>query len=122
MPYGPYKPCQAPRRSSPVPSSSTPYKEHYIYNQAKANRISIFQNTVIMSAPNDEFQPGTEGLETGTTADTVQNDYKSRPGQSEIRVVGDEAPIEDGINANSADSDAQLGSSRMCRPFTDKMY
>jgi hypothetical protein len=62
-----------------------------------------------MSAPNDDYQPGTEGLESGTTADTVQNDYKSRTGQSEIKVVGDDAPIEDGVDARTADSDAQLG-------------
>jgi hypothetical protein len=62
-----------------------------------------------MSAPNDDFQPGTDGLEGSTTADTVQNDYKSRTGQSEIPVVGDETSIEDPIDEASADSDAQLG-------------
>jgi hypothetical protein len=62
-----------------------------------------------MSAPNDEYQPGTEGVEGAHTADTNQNDYKSRPGQSEIPVVGDDAKIEAGINEATADSDAQLG-------------
>ena len=62
-----------------------------------------------MSAPADEYQPGDEGLEAAHTADTVQNDYKSRTGQSHIPVVGDETKVEDPINAATADSDAQLG-------------
>lgn len=60
-----------------------------------------------MSAPDSEYQPG--------TADATQNDYKSRTGQGEIPVVGDDAAIEDPINAQTADSDEQLG---MCSfPF-----
>lgn len=62
-----------------------------------------------MSAPNDDYQPGSEGIEGSTTADTMQNDYKSRTGQSEVPVVGDEARIEDPIDGNTADSDEQLG-------------
>ena len=37
------------------------------------------------------------------------DEYKSRPGQSEVPVVGDDAPIEDGVDAGTADSDEQLG-------------
>jgi hypothetical protein len=55
-----------------------------------------------MSAPQADYQ------EDSTTAPS-QNDYKSRPGQSEIKVVSDEADIEDPIDGNVADSDAQLG-------------
>ena len=65
-----------------------------------------------MSAPTDEYQPGTEGLEGGHTADTVQDDYKSRTGQSHIPVVSDNAGVEDPIDAGTADSDAQLGALR----------
>lgn len=61
------------------------------------------------TAPGDEYQPGTEGVETAHTSDTTQNDYKSRTGQSHIPVVGDESTIEDPIDANTADSDGQLG-------------
>ena len=56
-----------------------------------------------MSAPNDEYQPGSGG------GNTTQNDYKSRTGQNKIPVVGDETRIEDPIDENTADSDAQLG-------------
>lgn len=63
-----------------------------------------------MSAPNDEFQPGDVGVESAHTGDTTQNDYKSRTGQSEIPVVGDDAAIEGGVDRKTADSDAQLGS------------
>ncbi|KEF61396.1 uncharacterized protein A1O9_02962 [Exophiala aquamarina CBS 119918] len=61
-----------------------------------------------MSTPNDDYQPGTEGVEASHTADTTQNDYKSRTGQSHIPVVGDDSKIEDPIEANTADSDEQL--------------
>jgi hypothetical protein len=64
-----------------------------------------------MSAPNNEYQPSGEGVEGAHTADTTQNDYKSRTGQSQIPVVGDEARIEDPIDERTADSDAQLGMS-----------
>ncbi|KIW65378.1 hypothetical protein PV04_07643 [Phialophora macrospora] len=61
-----------------------------------------------MSAPNDEYRPSGEGVEGAHTTDTTQNDYKSRTGQSQIPVVGDEARIEDPIDERTADSDAQL--------------
>jgi hypothetical protein len=41
--------------------------------------------------------------------DVMDNDYKSRPGQSEIPVQGDDKPVEDPIDAETADSDEQLG-------------
>lgn len=61
------------------------------------------------TAPGDEYQPTSEGVEGSTTSDTLQNDYKSRTGQSHIPVQSDEAPIEDPIDPNSADSDETLG-------------
>jgi hypothetical protein len=69
---------------------------------------SVYQSNM-STAPGDEFQPGTEGIEAAHAADTTQNDYKSRTGQSHIPVVGDDSNIEDPINANTADSDDQLG-------------
>ncbi|EXJ87826.1 hypothetical protein A1O1_04753 [Capronia coronata CBS 617.96] len=60
------------------------------------------------TAPGDEYQPTTEGLEGSAGSDAVQNDYKSRTGQGVIPVQGDEAPVEDSIDANTADSDEQL--------------
>ncbi|KAL2433553.1 hypothetical protein ABEF95_005705 [Exophiala dermatitidis] len=57
----------------------------------------------------DEYQPGTEGLEGSTGPDTVDNDYKSRTGQKgQIPVQSDDAPVEDPMDANVADSDEQL--------------
>ena len=63
-----------------------------------------------MSAPTDDFQPTGEGLEQGTTADTLQDDYASRTGQKQapVPVQSDGDPIEDPIDANKADSDEQL--------------
>ncbi|KAF2716369.1 hypothetical protein K431DRAFT_307855 [Polychaeton citri CBS 116435] len=43
------------------------------------------------------------------SGDAVDNNYKSRTGQSHIPVQSDEAPIEDPIDADTADSDEQLG-------------
>ena len=66
-----------------------------------------------MSA-SDEYQPtgGVEGVEAPHTADSVDNDYKSRTGQSEIPVVSDTANIEEGIGSRADNnSDAQLGMS-----------
>ncbi|QIW95049.1 hypothetical protein AMS68_000567 [Peltaster fructicola] len=40
--------------------------------------------------------------------DAVDNDYKSRPGQSEIPVVADEKPVDDPIDPATADSDETL--------------
>lgn len=63
------------------------------------------------TAPGDDYQPADVGAEGGTTADTTQDDYKSRTGQGEIPVVGDSTNIEDPIDANTANSDEQLGES-----------
>jgi hypothetical protein len=42
----------------------------------------------------------------------MDNDYKSRTGQSEVPVQGDDKPVEDPINPETADSDEQLGKRR----------
>jgi hypothetical protein len=43
------------------------------------------------------------------TGNAVDNDYKSRTGQSEIPVQADEASVEATEYDNGGDSDAQLG-------------
>jgi hypothetical protein len=79
-----------------------------------------------MSAPDAEYQPVDAGAEGPNGADTTQDDYKSRTGQSAVPVVSDSANIEDPIDANTADSDAQLGEKPS--PYgamsfhTDKVY
>lgn len=68
-----------------------------------------------MSAPNDDFQPGSEGLEGPTSADTRQDDYVSRTGQKDhMPVQSDDNPVDDPIDANTADSDQQLGKCHLC--------
>lgn len=44
----------------------------------------------------------------------MDNDYKSRTGQSEIPVQADDKPVEDPIDPETADSDEQLGKARDC--------
>jgi hypothetical protein len=43
------------------------------------------------------------------TGDFQDNEYQSRTGQSEIPVQADDKPVEDPIDPDTADSDAQLG-------------
>jgi hypothetical protein len=43
----------------------------------------------------------------------MDNDYKSRTGQNEIPVQSDEKPVRDPIDAETADSDEQLGEERI---------
>jgi hypothetical protein len=43
------------------------------------------------------------------TGEVQDNDYKSRTGQNDIPVQSDDKPVEDPIDAETADSDAQLG-------------
>jgi hypothetical protein len=45
------------------------------------------------------------------TGDFQDNEYQSRTGQSEIPVQTDDKPVEDPIDPDTADSDAQLGMS-----------
>ncbi len=45
------------------------------------------------------------------SGDAVDNDYKSRTGQSHIPVQSDQAPVEDPIDPATADSDETLGMS-----------
>ena len=55
--------------------------------------------------------------------DSIDNDYQSRTGQSHIPVQRDDAPVEDPIDPDTADSDEQLGklacSSTHFRIWTD---
>jgi hypothetical protein len=43
------------------------------------------------------------------TGDVKTDDYKSRTGQYQVPVQSDDAPVEDPINARTADSDETLG-------------
>ena len=63
-----------------------------------------------MSAPNDDFQPGDEGVEGPSGTDTQQDDYTSRTGQKQapVPVQDDADPVDDPIDADVADSDQQL--------------
>ena len=47
------------------------------------------------------------------TGDVQDPEYKSRTGQSHIPVTDDNVPVEDPINAETADSDQQLGKPRL---------
>jgi hypothetical protein len=52
------------------------------------------------------------------TGEVQDNDYKSRTGQNEIPVQADDKPVEDPIDEETADSDAQLGTLQSIYSFT----
>ena len=66
-----------------------------------------------MSTTNEYSDSGAPGSE-GATLSTMDNGYASRTGQSQIPVQNDDAPVEDPIDAATADSDATL---RKCLCF-----
>lgn len=51
------------------------------------------------------------------TGEVQDNDYKSRTGQNEIPVQANDKPVEDPIDEETADSDAQLGSFQPIHPL-----
>lgn len=50
-----------------------------------------------------------------SSGDAMDNDYASRTGQSEIPVQKDDAPVEDPIDPDTADSDKTLGAPHVNR-------
>jgi hypothetical protein len=52
------------------------------------------------------------------TGDVVDDDYKSRTGQSAIPVQSDEAAVEATEYDNGGDSEQQLGTSHTCLLYT----
>jgi hypothetical protein len=67
-----------------------------------------------MSSADDQYENQHDAVTGDAPAgDAQDNDYVSRPGQKDgpIPVQSDNAPVDDPIDAGSADSDAQLGTS-----------
>ena len=63
-----------------------------------------------MSSADDQYEQQNDVTAGDVPAgDAVDNDYKSRTGQSHIPVQSDEAPVADPIDPNTADSDETLG-------------
>lgn len=64
----------------------------------------------IMSSADDQYEQKNDVTGGDIPAgDAVDNDYKSRTGQSHIPVQSDEAPVADPIDPATADSDETLG-------------
>ena len=61
-----------------------------------------------MSSATNEYSDSSAPGSEGATLSTMDNDYASRTGQSQIPVQKDDAPVEDPIDAATADSDAAL--------------
>ncbi|KAL8891220.1 MAG: hypothetical protein Q9205_000790 [Flavoplaca limonia] len=75
-----------------------------------------------MSSADDQYEqqndPTSGDVPSGVKGD---NDYTSRTGQYQIPVQKDEAPVNDPINPDTADSDATLGESELL-PFPSCGY
>lgn len=57
----------------------------------------------------DQYEQQNDFSSEGPAGDKMDNDYASRTGQSHIPVQKDDAPIDDPIDPETADSDEQLG-------------
>lgn len=63
-----------------------------------------------MSSADDQYEQQNDTTGGDVPAgDSIDNDYKSRTGQSHIPVQSDTAPVEDPIDPATADSDETLG-------------
>lgn len=63
-----------------------------------------------MSSADDQYEQQNDRTGGDVPAgDSIDNDYKSRTGQSHIPVQSDTAPVEDPIDPVTADSDETLG-------------
>ena len=63
-----------------------------------------------MSSADDQYEQQNDVTGGDVPAgDSMDNDYKSRTGQSHIPVQSDDAPVSDPIDPATADSDATLG-------------
>ena len=63
-----------------------------------------------MSSADDQYEQQNDVTGGDVPAgDSIDNDYKSRTGQSHIPVQSDDAPISDPIDPATADSDETLG-------------
>lgn len=83
-----------------------------ILNIIQSVSSSIFQ--IIKSIRNyfKRLAPISNNMSAPAGEGINDNEYKSRPGQSEIPVVGNDSTIESGVNPATEDSDATLG---MCK-------
>lgn len=75
----------------------------FLNNQQSTFRPSkLFNTTTEIMSSYDE----------APSADVADNDYVSRPGQKDtVPVQSDDAPVEDPVDSETADSDQQLGTS-----------
>ena len=63
-----------------------------------------------MSSADDQYEQQNDVTGGKVPAgDTIDNDYSSRTGQSHIPVQKDDAPVNDPIDPDTADSDETLG-------------
>ena len=63
-----------------------------------------------MSSADDQYEQQNDMTSGDVPAgDSKDNDYTSRTGQYQIPVQKDDAPVEDPINPDTADSDQTLG-------------
>ena len=73
-----------------------------------------------MSSADDQYEQQNDVTGGNVPAgDSMDNDYKSRTGQSHIPVQSDDAPVSDPIDPATADSDATLGMSRLHSSHTN---
>lgn len=70
------------------------------------------------ASADDQYEQQNDTVTGGVPAgDSKDNDYASRTGQNQIPVQKDDAPVEDPINPDTADSDQTLGNAAPTSQF-----
>lgn len=87
------------------PSPSFTYQQSSI-----ASHITI-PGSINTTTPTAFITSATMSAQDIPSGEFQDNEYKSRTGQNQIPVQSDDKPIEDPIDGDKADTDAQLGSS-----------
>ncbi len=103
-----YHLCRQSLHKAAIPSTSL-----YINTSSHHNKLHPSQRllSTLYSPPDTNHINIIMSSSEIPSGNVVDNDYKSRTGQSEVPVQSDEAPIEATEYTNGGDSDAQLGMS-----------
>lgn len=97
-------------------SSSSAFQKqlHFTHHETITITTSTHQTLPILftmsASADDQYEQQNDQVSGDAPAgDAQDNDYQSRTGQSHIPVQSDNADVEDPIDPETADSDAQLG-------------
>jgi hypothetical protein len=100
-----------------ISTARPPIQFRLISSHHKLFHSNIYQKTLQQNHPQQPPTTTNMSAQDIPTGEVQDNDYKSRTGQNEIPVQADDKPVEDPIDPETADSDAQLGSLQSSHTF-----